>query len=151
MMRVAVLVALVVTMGLRPSWAVPLDVTQCASLESERQKLVADRVDVSLANGPEWAKANLSADQIKAVYRLLELKEQVLFRCPSLNPDVAPDPNEGDDIYGPPEPVKPKVTAKANNKAGTAKNGKPERAPAPVTVKAPAKAAAVVPIKPGAP
>jgi hypothetical protein len=137
-MRVAFVAAVLIVLGVVPSLALPLDLAQCAALESERRTLVADRVDVSLALGPEWAKAHLTSQQIQAVYRLLELKEQVMFRCPTLNPDAAPDPNEGDDIYGPPEPEKPKVVTKTPaKKAG--RGVKVKAAASTTTVKAAAK------------
>ena len=38
-----------------------------------------------MAKGPSWAKANLAADKIDEVRRLIELDEQLLFRCSTRN------------------------------------------------------------------
>ena len=79
------------------SWAVQLDKESCTKLKSEQAQLEKDGARGSLGKGPDWAKANLGAEKLDQVRRLIEVDEQLLFRCggrplvvlPS-DPDAAP-------------------------------------------------------------
>ncbi len=53
----------------------------CRSLEAEKGQLAAVGVPADMANGPEWAKANLPADRIQKILRYIFVDEQVRFRC----------------------------------------------------------------------
>ena len=121
-----------------PAFAVPLDQPQCVTLESEQKVLEAEGVEGVLAKGPDWAKANLAeADRTKLV-RYLDVKELVLFRCPSLRAAVQPDPAAGDNIYGPPEPEKPRVAPAKLMRHANRKPSKKAVGKAVSTVTAPA-------------
>jgi len=61
------------------AFAAPLDKDACEKLKAE-QAGMAQAKD-HLAKGPEWGKANLTADQLKAVQRYIEVEEQIAFRC----------------------------------------------------------------------
>jgi hypothetical protein len=79
------------------SWAAQLDKDACTKLKSEQVQLEKDGARGSLGRGPDWAKANLGPEKIEQVRRLIEVDEQLLFRCggrplvvlPS-DPDAAP-------------------------------------------------------------
>jgi hypothetical protein len=79
------------------SWAVQLDKESCTKLKSEQAQLEKDGARGSLGKGPDWAKANLGPEKLDQVRRLIEVDEQLLFRCggrplvvlPS-DPDAAP-------------------------------------------------------------
>lgn len=121
-----------------PALAVPLEQPQCVTLESEQKVLEAEGVEGVLAKGPEWAKANLAeADRNKLVH-YLDVKELVLFRCPSLRSVVQPDPAAGDTIYGPPELEKSKAAATKPVRQANKKPSKKaaRKAAAPVAVPA---------------
>jgi hypothetical protein len=63
------------------SRAAQLDKDACAKLKSEQVELEKDGARGSLGRGPDWAKANLGPDKIEQVRRLIEVDEQLLFRC----------------------------------------------------------------------
>ena len=56
---------------------------------NERLHLELDGVRDSMANGPEWAAANLPPTRLNDVKRLIELDELVMFRCPDAESVVA--------------------------------------------------------------
>lgn len=70
------LVALPATAG-----AVPLDKPACDSLKTEHAALLAGGLEADMARGPEWAKANLAPERLKLIERLIEVEEQLSFRC----------------------------------------------------------------------
>ena len=61
--------------------ATPLDQDACAKLKVERETLEQAGVRNNMAKGPQWAKANLPADKLDQIQRLIELEGQLLFRC----------------------------------------------------------------------
>ena len=61
--------------------AAQLDKDSCAKLKTEQAQLEQGGTRASQGKGPEWAKANLAADKLEQVRRLIELDEQLLFRC----------------------------------------------------------------------
>jgi hypothetical protein len=87
-----------------PGYALPLDEVVCKAAADQLTAIEAEGVKEQMLKGPEWAIANLPADKVARIEK-----------CPSLVAAVQPDPNEGDDIYGPPVPAelkKPTVPAK---------------------------------------
>lgn len=77
--------------------AAPLDTETCSKLKVEQAQLENSGVGHNMAKGPEWAKANLAPDKIEQIRRLIELEEQLLFRCTgrslvNLPPEPEPDP-----------------------------------------------------------
>ena len=60
-----------------------LDKESCKSLSVELGSLVAAGVKGDMDRGPEWAKANLSPERLGEIKRLMELGEQLEFRCGS--------------------------------------------------------------------
>ena len=62
--------------------AVPLDQAACAQLQVEQSQLILAGVKDSMVQGPEWARANLPPQRLKEIARLIEVEEQLLFRCP---------------------------------------------------------------------
>ncbi len=77
--------------------AEPLDMATCGQLKGEQARMEHEGVRSSMAKGPEWAKANLAADKLAQIRRLIDLDEQLLFRCSSRNlvelpPDADADP-----------------------------------------------------------
>jgi hypothetical protein len=61
--------------------AAQLDKDSCTKLKTEQAQLEQGGTRVSLGKGPDWAKANLAPDKLDQVRRLIELDEQLLFRC----------------------------------------------------------------------
>src|SRR5262249_56909468 len=88
------------------SRAAQLDKDSCTKLKNEQVQLERDGARGSLGRGPDWAKANLGPEKMEQVRRLIEVDEQLLFRCggrplvvlPS-DPDAAP----GEGAVGKPE------------------------------------------------
>ncbi len=76
------IVSLMVAAAFGPARAAPLDDAACVSLSVERDGLIAQGVKDDMAKGPEWAKANLAEPRMKAIAHLIELEEQLSFRCP---------------------------------------------------------------------
>lgn len=69
--------------------AAPLDEKTCAMLRNERLHLELAGVRDSMANGPAWAVTKLPAARLNDIKRLIELDEQVTFRCPEAEAIVA--------------------------------------------------------------
>src|SRR5262245_48495671 len=59
----------------------PLDREGCANLKGEQAQLEQAGARGNMAKGPQWAKANLEPDKLDQIRRLLEVDEQLLFRC----------------------------------------------------------------------
>jgi hypothetical protein len=79
--------------GIGGALAAPLDEQACKGLKTEREALVTRGIESDMAKGPEWAKSNLQPDRLKEVARLIELNEQLTFRCGQLTvarPDGKP-------------------------------------------------------------
>ena len=125
----------------------------CAKLKDEQAALEQAGVRGSMAKGPEWAKGNLSPDKLEQVRRLIEVDEQLTFRCHGkplvqLPPEIEADPaaippgTDGKDAPGKAAVKKKgavkKAAARPADKAGQ-EAGKQEPA---VRRAAPAKAAA---------
>lgn len=89
----ALLVGVAMLAGGRQAGAVPLDEGTCAQLMSEQAQLVSAGVKDSMARGPDWAGAGASLTRLKEIERLIEVEEQLKFRCPQPKP-VAPAAEE---------------------------------------------------------
>ena len=153
------------TVALLLAWqkagAAPLDAETCGKLNGERVQLEFAGAGTNMAKGPEWAKANLSADAVKQVLRLIDVEAQLLFRCtgPNLiNLPTEPDPDpdtakvDGDDAAKGKAPAKAKLKSDTAKKAAAvpskAKKGSDSKANALSDAKkAPAKPAKQVPPK----
>ena len=61
--------------------AAPLDKEGCANLKAEQAQLESAGTRGNMAKGPQWAKTNLEPDRLDQIRRLLEVDEQLLFRC----------------------------------------------------------------------
>ena len=61
--------------------AEPLSHSACEALKSEHQSLAADGIKTDLARGPEWAEKNLGQLRLQQVARVIEIEEQLAFRC----------------------------------------------------------------------
>jgi hypothetical protein len=77
--------------------AAPLDKAACDKLKTEQAELEQGGVRAAMANGPQWAKANLKPEQLEQVHRMLDVEGQLLFRCNgrplvALPKDVEADP-----------------------------------------------------------
>jgi hypothetical protein len=77
--------------------ATPLDKAACDKLKSEQLELEQGGVRAAMANGPQWAKANLKPEQLDQVRRILDIEGQLQFRCNghplvALPKDVDADP-----------------------------------------------------------
>lgn len=126
--------------------AEPLPKERCQELAAERTLLEGGGAGDNVQRGPEWAKANLTPEQISYVRRLIEVREDLLFRCrtfeladddspPSSAPAMAPlpvrkpaAPHAVKADAGVPPPVRPervewKAKAVPANQAGTVKDG----------------------------
>ena len=119
--------------------AAPLDKDGCARLKMEQAQLEQAGTRGGMGRGPEWAKANLAPEKLEQIRRLIEVDEQLLFRCqgrPLVNLPRDPDPAARE------------VESKGAPKRPVAKAGKPpegeKKAGAPV------KKAAAPPVDPAA-
>jgi hypothetical protein len=131
--------------------AATLDKDTCARLEEEQTTLEKTGVRATLAKGAAWAKDNLPLDKLQQVRRLIEVDEQILFRCQGkplvlLPSSVDADPVQSTDDNAP-DGEKPADGQAAATKAAPAKDAKaatPKAAavtPGKAAVEAPAKKA----------
>ena len=69
--------------GLAPAvaFATKLDNAACAALADERNAITATGVKADMERGPEWAKANMPPERLQSALRLLEVEDQLEFRC----------------------------------------------------------------------
>ena len=126
--RIALLLSFLL-LELPTAHAAPLDKTACDKLKSEQLELEQGGVRTAVANGPQWAKANLKPEQLEQVRRLLDIEGQLLFRCNghplvALPKDVEADPALSD--AG--EPVKDAARAppaEAHKAASEGREGAP--------------------------
>lgn len=62
-----------------PAVAERLTPEACELLSAEQDKLGGARADMQ--RGPEWARINLPPDRLARIRRLIEVEEQIAFRC----------------------------------------------------------------------
>lgn len=70
--------------------ALPMAPEACERAKAEQSSLETSGVTRDMAQGPDWARANLPVDRLQRVARWIELQEQILFRCP--RPAPPPEP-----------------------------------------------------------
>jgi hypothetical protein len=58
-----------------------IDADTCTSLRLEQIKFRQSGILDDMSKGPEWAKANLSADRLREIEHYMQLDEQVKFGC----------------------------------------------------------------------
>lgn len=100
---VAMLMILLVPLGMVDVQAAPLDAEACAKLTEERASLVAAGIPADMAQGPDWAKNNLTDERLRRVARFLTVDEQLSFRCGLAKQRIAlPTTVEGgEELLGP--------------------------------------------------
>ena len=140
--------------------AEPLDAATCGQLKGEQVRMEQTGVRGNMEKGPAWAKSNLAADKLEQIRRLMDLDEQLLFRCSSRNlvelpPDAdgdpAPTPAKADDEGKDPASSKTDAAPASQKKPGTAKAAPAEQAKTPAAKPKPKEAAKTAPTTPKAP
>ena len=63
------------------AFATKLDKAACAELSTELSAITGTGIKSEMERGPEWAKANMPPERLQSVRRLLELEDQLEFRC----------------------------------------------------------------------
>jgi hypothetical protein len=136
--------------------ATKLDKSACNLLNAELAGMVATGIRDDMERGPAWAKANLSAERLSKIRRLIELEEQLEFRCGMRRKQIvaikahAPTGSEGK-IAVPEAPekkpaethaIKPRQDAKASAPKASAPKASAPRASAPHEAPTPQTAAA---------
>ena len=125
-----------------PAVAAALDQDACARLKTELLQLELAGTRTSMAKGPDWAKANLAADKLQQIKRLMEVEEQILFRCQGKPLVVLPEGVDGEAAAVPAERGKDGAAAKpAGESKGAGKDAAPPAAKAKAAAPAAAKAA----------
>jgi hypothetical protein len=129
--------------------ATPLDQEACAKLKVERDALEQAGVRNTMAKGPQWAKANLPADKLEQVQRLIELESQLLFRCSGQRLIELPASVEADPAAAGPGEDAPegKEAAEPGGKADAGTPGAAKKAPGAKAKVPAAKTAAPVKLK----
>ena len=140
--------------------AEPLDAATCGQLKGEQVRMEQTGVRGNMEKGPAWAKSNLAADKLDQIRRLMDLDEQLLFRCSSRNlvelppdadADPAPTPAKTDDDGKDPASSKTDAAPAAQKKPGPAKAAPAEQAKTPAAKPKPKEAAKTAPATPKAP
>ena len=127
----------------------PLDAATCGQLKGEQARMEQSGVRGSMEKGPQWAKANLAADKLDQIRRLMDLDEQLIFRCSSRNlielpPEADADPpppktdEEGKDAATPKADAAPVAKGPVAEKAPAEKKSAPTKAKSSETKTAPA-------------
>lgn len=141
--------------GFHAAAAAPLEKDACDALKTEQTALTAAGARADMARGAAWGRANLGADRLKKIARLIEVDEQVLFRCPAPPPEVDAAAKPPPAATPKPKPAKPAAAeagrntkaaaGKADTEAATAATGgklEPQAATAPEKPQKPSRAAA---------
>jgi hypothetical protein len=113
--------------------AAKLDKNTCNILKVELKGVLATGVRDDMERGPEWANANLSADKLSNIKRLIELEEQLEFRCGIKHGNiVATAPAKAPGDKAPMEPAKKpaKLNSATNSTSAASHAAKPATAPA---------------------
>ena len=134
------LAALAFTLSNVGALAEPLDAATCGQLKGEQVRMEQSGVRGSMEKGPQWAKANLAADKLDQIRRLMDLDEQLLFRCSSRNLVELPPEADAD----PPPPK----TDEEGKDAATPKADAAPVAKGPIAAKALPEKKAATPQKP---
>ena len=85
-----------------PVNAAKLDKPICDDLKVEQGLLQQKGVPADLARGPEWGKANLSRPRLKEIERLIQVEEQLAFRCPQPKKPLTPGEDEDGTVVAAP-------------------------------------------------
>lgn len=140
--------------------AEPLDAATCGQLKGEQVRMEQTGVRGNMEKGPAWAKSNLAADKLEQIRRLMDLDEQLLFRCSSRNlvelppdadADPAPTPAKADDDGKDPASSKTDAAPVPQKKPGTVKAAPAEQAKTPAAKPKAKEAAKTAPTTPKAP
>jgi hypothetical protein len=122
--------------------AATLEQDACAKLKTELLQLELAGTRTSMAKGPDWAKANLGTDKLQQIKRLLEVEEQILFRCQGKPLVVLPEGVDAEAAAVPAERGKDATAAKpAAEMKGASKDPQPPPGKAKAALPAGAKAA----------
>ena len=124
--------------------AANLDKEACTRLEEEQVKFEKAGVRATIAKGAAWAKDNLSADKLQDVRRLIEVDEQILFRCQGKPLVLLPSSVDADPVATTDENT-PDGEKPADGKTAPAKTAAPKAAAAKSDAAPVKKAAPVVP------
>jgi hypothetical protein len=79
-LRVSVVLALIVA-GAGCALAAKLDKAACDNLRTELAGANAIGLKADMERGPEWAMVNLPPERLAAIRRMIEVQEQLEFRC----------------------------------------------------------------------
>jgi hypothetical protein len=63
------------------AFASKLDKAACAQLATELNAITGTGITSEMERGPEWAKANMSSERLQSARRLIEIEDQLEFRC----------------------------------------------------------------------
>jgi hypothetical protein len=121
-------------MGAGAAAAASLDQDACARLKTELLQLELAGTRNNMGKGPDWAKGNLSADKLLQIKRLLDVEEQLLFRCQGKPLVVLPEGVEAE----PPAPTDRAKEGAVPTKAGEVKGAKEPQPPGKAQAKQPA-------------
>ncbi len=75
--------------GSTAAWAEKLDKSECNILKAELAGLVALGARENMEQGPQWAQANLPNKKLQDILRLIEVEDQLEFRCGMTHSRVA--------------------------------------------------------------
>ena len=123
--------------------AVPLDPAACEELREKLETLRSEGAAADMARGPEWARANLAPERLQRIGTLLEMEEQLNFRCGIAKARITlPTTIEGgeEDIPGPGE-----ATVEGTQRTIYLPHRAPPAPKQPATVSAPATNAPAAP------
>ncbi len=79
--RFGAMFALLLAIPMAPAAAVPLEGEACEQLQVRLDTLRNEGAAADMARGPEWARANLTPDRLQRIGALIEVEEQLNFRC----------------------------------------------------------------------
>lgn len=129
--------AAVAVFAMAPAGAVAakLDNAACAALANERNAITATGVKADMERGPDWAKANMPPERLQSALRLLEVEDQLEFRCARRGKPAKPEQTAVPAT--PPAPAAEKNSAQDKAQDSTQESTKAAEQPPPRVVPAP--------------
>jgi hypothetical protein len=126
-----------------------LDKDTCKQLQNELAYVLAAGAREDMNEGPEWAKANLTRERLQRIKKLIEIEEQLEFRCGVSHGRVAAvKPRQRPQVPEAPVP-KPELAddTTTTNTTNTTHSAAPATAAIPAKTEASAKSAVSTPGK----
>lgn len=92
LIRYLLIIVILICTGAASSRAAPLKPTLCGDVYQKHSNLDLDNIFDWLSRGPDWAKENLSSEQLDEIKTYISTEEVLKFRCVEFVPPPVQNP-----------------------------------------------------------